>query len=79
MDAKQIVNDKNGKPSSKRISGFILISVGLVFLLSIGISSIFKVIADPQTALSVGQTIIGLGGALIGVGVFESIGSNNNG
>ncbi len=75
MDAKQILNDTNGKPSSKRIAGFILIFTGLVFLLSIGISSIFTIIADPVTALSVGTTIITVGGALTGVSVLEKLGN----
>ena len=76
MDTKEILNDTNGKPSSKRIAGFILMGVGLVFLLSIGITSIFKIIADPQTALSIGQTIIYVGGALCGIGVIEKLGNN---
>lgn len=69
-----ILQDSNGKPSSKRIAGFILMGVGLVFLLITGITSIFKIIADPQTALSIGQTIIYVGGALCGIGVIEKLG-----
>ena len=50
---------------------------GLFFLLAIGITSIFQIIADPQTALSIGQTIIYVGGALCGIGVIEKLGNNN--
>ena len=78
MDTKQALTDTQGKPSSKRIAGFVLVGVGLVFLLSVGIASIFNPVADPGTALSIGQTIIGLGGALIGVGVFEKLGGGSH-
>ena len=74
---KQILQDTNGKPSSKRIAGFVLMGVGLAYLLVVGSISIGQVIADPATALSVGQTIIYVGGALCGIGVIEKLGTGN--
>lgn len=70
----EMLNDKSGKPSSKRIVGIIILAIGICFDLAIGITSIFQVIADPSTALSVGNTLIYVGGGLLGIGVLENIG-----
>lgn len=75
--SNEILNDTKGKPSSKRICGIALIAIGVGYLLTVGIMSIVKIIADPQTALSIGQTFIGLGSALLGIGVIEKLGNNN--
>jgi len=77
--SNELLKDTNGKPSSKRICGIILIAIGVGYLLTVGIMSIIKVIADPQTSLAIGQTFIGLGSALIGIGVIEKLGNSNNG
>ena len=69
-----LFKDRDGNTSSKRVAGFALVVLGVVFLLFIGITSIFKTIADPRTALAVGTTIISVGGGLLGVGVLEHLG-----
>lgn len=69
-----MLKDSNGNYSSKRIAGFILLSIGAFFLLTIGIISIFRYIVDSDTALTVGKTIISVGGGLLGIGVVEFLG-----
>lgn len=66
------------KVSSKRLIGIIITTLGGGFLLSVGISSIFKVIADPETALTVGKTLLGGGLAILGVGVLDGVGKAIN-
>lgn len=73
-----MLNDKSGKLSSKRVVGIIILGIGIIFDLSIGITSIFRGIADPSTALSVGNALIYVGGGLLGIGVLENIGGKNN-
>ena len=70
----KLLQDKNGNTSSKRVAGFIISGVGLALLLFIGIMSIYKPIVDPGTAMEAGKTILIVGGGLLGVGVFESLG-----
>ena len=72
---KTILQDQNGNSSSKRLAGFIISGVGLSMLISIGIVSMFKVIADPSTAMEAGKTILIVGGSLLGVSVFEFLGN----
>jgi CBS-domain-containing membrane protein len=66
--------DKTGDTSSKRISGVVILSTGLALLITIGIMSLFKTIADPTTAIQVSNTLMLTGGSLLGVGVIESFG-----
>lgn len=65
-------HDASGDVSSKRVSGVIILSCGLLLLMTIGILSIFKVIADPTTALQVSNTLMLTGGSLLGIGVVEN-------
>jgi hypothetical protein len=76
-DAKQVLTDSQGKPSSKRIAGIILLIIGIAYLLAVGVMSIFNPVADPGTALAVGQWITGAGAGLLGIGVFELLGGKN--
>ena len=71
----KILEDQNGNKSSKRIAGFIISGIGLALLLTVGIVSIFKLIADPSTAMEAGKTILIVGGSLLGVSVFEFLGN----
>ena len=66
-----IFQDANGNRSSKRIIGTALVSSGGLFLLSLGIASIFRAIGDPSTALETGKVLLYAGTALLGVGVVE--------
>jgi len=71
--------DSQGKRSSKRLMGTILIGAGGVFLGIVGAFSLFNPVADPQTSLDVGRTLIYAGAGLLGVGVVEKFGSKNGG
>ena len=66
-----IFKDQNGNISSKRILGGICMIVGLLEMLTVGIIAIFKIIADPETALTVGKTLVIVGGGLVGISVLE--------
>lgn len=70
----EITKDSNGKDSSRRIAGFIVSAVGLIFLLVVGAFAIFNPIGDPSTALEVGKIIFIGGLSLLGIGVFEFFG-----
>ena len=70
----ELLEDQNGNTSSKRVAGFIISGVGLALLLTVGIVSIFRSIADPSTAMEAGKTILILGGGLLGPSVFEFLG-----
>ena len=69
-----LMQDKDGNTSSKRVAGFIISGVGLVALLALGVVSMFRAIADPSTAMESFKTILIVGGGLLGVGVFEFLG-----
>ena len=69
----EITKDVNGKTSSKRITGIILTIAGGGLLIAVGVIAVFKQIADPETALRAGTTLIGSGVGLLGVGVLEHI------
>lgn len=70
----KILKDRDGNDSSKRITGVIIAGAGLLLLLSIGVTSMFHVIADPETAVSVGTTILISGVGLLTAGVIEHLG-----
>lgn len=71
--------DSQGNKSSKRLIGTILISAGGAFLGVVGVFSLFNPVADPQTSLDVGRTLIYAGAGLLGVGVIEKFSSKNGG
>jgi hypothetical protein len=70
------LRDSAGNLSSKRIAGFSILVLGSAYLLTIGIVSIFRMVADSSTALDVGRVLIFTGGGLLGVGVVEKFGGN---
>lgn len=71
-EKKGMFLDNDGNVSSKRIIGTSLAGTGGLFLLALGIASIFKNIGDPQTALETGRVLLysGVGLLLGGVGEF---------
>ncbi len=69
---KSLLNDHDGKPSSKRIAGFIILFVGLALHMATCVTSFFKVIPDPSTALAVGNTLLICGSSLLGIGTLEN-------
>ena len=70
------LKDTDGNKSSKRLAGVCLLITGGAFLLALGITAIYKIVADPTTALAVGKTLIYTGAGLLGVGVAEGIGQS---
>lgn len=70
------LRDSSGNLSSKRIAGFSILILGAIYLLTIGIVSISRVVADSSTALDVGRVLIYTGGGLLGVGVVEKMGGS---
>ena len=68
-----VFRDSAGHKSSKRIAGTIILGVGAAFLLAVGIISISRVVADPDTSIRIGSTLIYTGAALLGVGVVEGL------
>jgi len=69
-----LLQDKEGNTSSKRVAGFIISGIGLTGLVTLGIVSMVQVIGDPGTAMEAFKTILIVGGGLLGVGVFEFLG-----
>lgn len=78
-EQKGYLTDRDGDKSSKRLWGSILIALGGALLTAIGVSAIFLKVADPQTALSAGSTLITVGAGLIIGGVLEGIGQKIGG
>lgn len=70
-----LLKDKEGNTSSKRVAGFIISGIGLVALLTLGVVSMFHKIEDPATAMEAFKTILIVGGSLLGVGVLEFLGN----
>lgn len=66
-----IFQDQNGNTSSKRIIGTSLAASGGLFLLALGVTSIFKDIGDPQTAMEAGRVLLYSGVGLLLGGVAE--------
>jgi hypothetical protein len=70
--------DTDGKPSSKRLAGFVLVSLAIIASILLWIKSVFFLAAsDATTALYVTNSFFWAGGGLLGVGVFEKIGKND--
>ena len=70
----KLLQDKDGNTSSKRVAGFIIAGCGLALLLIVGFMSIKTKIADPETAMESGKTLLIVGCGLLGVGVIEFLG-----
>ena len=67
----KMLEDQNGNLSSKRVSGFIILMIGLSLLTTGGVLSIFREIKDSEVFLSVCKVLMTTGGGLLGVGVLE--------
>lgn len=68
-----VIQDSRGNNSSKRVAGFAAMGSGIALLVSLGVMSLFKNVADPATVLSAGTTLAGIGGGLLTAGVLENI------
>lgn len=72
--SRGMFRDANGNKSSKRIAGTAILALGALFLLVVGVISISSTVADPDTSIRIGSTLIYTGAALLGVGVAERLG-----
>lgn len=71
----EITKDINGKQSSKRTAGLIILILGVSLILAIGIYSFFNQLEDSTTAFNSALALLTIGGALLGLTVGEYIGS----
>ena len=69
-----ILTDSNGNKSSKRVAGFIVLGMGLIMAAVLFSASIVKKVGDPDTAMSVINTMFITGGSLLGLGIAELFG-----
>lgn len=69
-----LLKDRDGNTSSKRFAGIIISGMGLAMLCIIGFLAIWEPVADPETAIKVGTTLLGFGAGLLGVSVLEHFG-----
>lgn len=60
--------------SSKRVVGVGLCAVGLLLMGALGVASFFTTVADPGTIQTASAWLLGAGGGLLGIGVFENMG-----
>ena len=67
----EILNDKSGKKSSKRIAGAIILSVAILFSVILFGYSLTSGAKDAATAISIINSFFLAGSGLLGAGVFE--------
>lgn len=70
----KMLQDTKGNTSSKRVWGSIFLSCGGALLLAAGVCSFFIIIKDPDTTLTAGNWLAGIGAGLLGFGVIEHFG-----
>ncbi|MHC1623296.1 MAG: hypothetical protein ACXQTR_01745 [Candidatus Methanospirareceae archaeon] len=68
------LQDQNGNMSSKRLAGAITLLTGLVGHGFLGVYSIFAQAVDPTTAVASFNTMMIIGGGLLGISVLEFLG-----
>jgi hypothetical protein len=66
-----ITKDVNGKQSSKRTAGLIILLIGVALMTAIGIYSFFNVLADQGTAFNASIALLTVGGGLLGFTIAE--------
>ena len=72
--ANKILQDQNGKESGKRYAGFMMFIPGVLLLVALGVYSLFRVAADPDSVIASGKALILTGGGLLGLSVAEFFG-----
>lgn len=65
--------DSDGNVSSKRVTGFVAMMIGLIMGLALFFLSIFTGVKDSSTAMQVFVAFISSGGGLLGIGTFEKL------
>ena len=71
----EITQDINGKQSSKRTAGLIILGLGVLLILAIGVYSFFAVLKDPVTSFNCAIALLTAGGGLLGITIGEYIGT----
>jgi hypothetical protein len=69
--------DKDGNiaVSSKRAVGVPMALFGGLLMVALGVASFFVQVADGEMIWKVGTTMLAAGGGLLGIGIFENIGT----
>lgn len=60
--------------SSKRVVGVAMCAIGILLMVALGVVSFFTSAADAGTVQTAAGWLLGVGGGLLGVGVFEHVG-----
>jgi len=71
---KRFLEAGDGQKSAKRLYGSILIILGITLHLITYYLSLFYIVNDTSTAVSIGNTFIGIGAGLLGLGIMDNIG-----
>jgi hypothetical protein len=74
-----LISGATGNKSCKRLYGTICIILGIILLLAGAIASIYYNFKDPDMFKFCSQTLVVLGGSLLGIGVFDGIGQKIGG
>lgn len=74
----KFLEDSTGNKSSKRLWGSIVLALGITFSSILFFYSLYKIVADANTALDIIQTLITAGFGLLGIGVVEFFKKKND-
>ena len=69
--SNKLGEDIHGHKDDKRLAGYIISGTGLLYILAVGIMSLFKPVGDPETALTIGKTLLIVGASLLGISIGE--------
>jgi hypothetical protein len=70
---KEIIKDKTGKQSSKRLVGGTMLSIGIVMGVALFVVSILGITDKADLAIQTMYAFLGAGGGLLGIGTFEKL------
>lgn len=70
---QEFLQDSQGHKSSKRLSGFCLLTIGTILSITLFIFSLVTEPVDAESAISVIKILLISGSSLIGAGVFEGV------
>ena len=71
IQTTQVHEESPGVTSSKRVAGLLLVGLGGLLLLTLGAFSFFAKAVDGPMAFQCGMALAIIGGALLGVTIFE--------
>jgi hypothetical protein len=67
----EILKDRDGKNSSKRIAGSVILGIAILFSIILFWFSLTSGAKDPNTAISIINAFFTAGTLILGVGAFE--------